>query len=680
MTHRKPLPNRLRWSIGGVLLAVALLIVVRAVWLLSGVGGAYVINDTIGTSSAQFEIDRAVPFWMTDACINATWQTDGIDRIYFDGRGTIGAHTETRCLNTHGTAPLVWRVHYGDNVWRTYTLHAVPVTWGTVVQVALLVGVALWVAARPITITPLQSAATVRDFAPYLLPLLLPLVFLWWTDAASINFGWHWDEITLVNQVRRTFNEGTLIPDFYNYPSLSFGLMLLALLRNPSMLFSGDLTTQLQIMEENEYWHFARLLFLTVSVLAVVWVYVLALVWRRNVWVALLSAFFLATSWEVAYHLRYIAPDGLLMSFGALTFLLTVSAYLFRENRFVFWGAVMAAGFAVGSKYPGGLIILPVFIVGMMRWWGQSPLFILGRLVRFGVVFVLAYLVTTPGTLFNFPAFWYDVTHEIAHYGDMGQGYYTIEPGLHHLTQLALYLGIVSFSQAVIIGGFVFALTLIGAVGIVRQDWRLGAIVLLFPVLYVLYFSTQRVMYVRNMLVTMPYWSVMAGVGAVMVWRGLRRWPLQIVWAGILAAAIGYNVGWQMYSTQTILQRGTTYDPPALVMTARDNPDMRYWAAEGLFDALSEQYGDDLPRNIQAEANGADMLAIYHSKNLLIFDSNYGGYIGSRLERPYFDEIQHFGPYEVNFSYYPGWDGDNRIVLIPMAYVAENKQGTVNEP
>lgn len=658
-----------RWRIvAAALMAIAALVVLtQAALPMMGVGLSHSVS--VGEAWTTVSIDRALPFWSSD-CVTATWDSGGVSHIFRNGKGTIGTHTETLCPADVGRGPLVWRVHYGDNVWRTLTLHPYPLTLRTVAVIVVLIVLAAWVAARPLRFVTLNDARRWHEVAPYLLPALLPLGFLWLTNAASIDFGWHWDEITLVNQVRRVFNEGTLIPDFYNYPSLSFGLMLVALLRNPGWLFSGELAQQLQIMEEHEYWHFARLLFLSVSSLAVLWTYTLTLVWRRSVWAALLSASLLATAWEVTYHLRYIAPDGLLMSFGALTLLLTVAAYRWPERPALLWGAVTAAGFAVGSKYPGGLIIVPVFMVAVLRWWGEGLRFWIGRLVRFGAVFVLAYLLTTPGTLLNFPAFWYDVTHEISHYGEMGQGYYTVEPGGYHLSQLTLYLSLVAFSHANAAAALVMALAVVGTIALLREDWRLGVIVLAFPIAYVLYFSTQRVMYVRNMLVTLPYWATLATIGAGTVWQWLRGRGFRAAWALLLVAVIGYNVGWQLFTVRTIHQRGATYQPAALVVTAREHPDTRYWAAEGLYDELAERYGDDLPANIGPDRDGADVLAVWHSKNLLVFDSNYGAYLGARLARPWADELRHFGPYEVNMNYYPGWDGDNRIVLVPMAYVA----------
>ena len=47
------------------------------------------------------------------------------------------------------------------------------------------------------------------------------------------------------------------------------------------------------------------------------WLYRLVLTWRGSRIEALLAASLLALSWEVSYHTRWVAPDGLLMQFSA---------------------------------------------------------------------------------------------------------------------------------------------------------------------------------------------------------------------------------------------------------------------------------------------------------------------------------------------------------------------------
>ncbi len=658
--------NTIRRTVSGLALVAALAVLGWALW------HPVAITETVGVASVRVQVDERVWWAGPGTCVPVAWQTDGIQAIYRNGEATVGELSAEHCPADHNGQPLILRVHFGDNIWRTYTLPVARLTPGALGAAGLLLalGGLAWTLPRPV---PLAEVRTIREVWPYLLPVLLPWGLLVASNLWSINFGWHWDEITLVNQVRRSIELGTPIPDFYNYPSLSFGLMLVALLQSPGAALSGDTAQTLQIVEENAYWHFARSLFLLVGSMAVVWTYALVLVWRRSWGLALLAASLLALSWEVSYHLRWIAPDGLLMAAGALTMLLTVAAWKFPARGWLLWGAAFVAGLAVGSKYPGGLLIVPALVVAVRRWWGRPLTFWAGRLVGFGVVFVGAYLLTTPGTLLNFPAFWADVTHEIYHYGELGQGYYTVDDGLPHLGQLLAYLGLVAFSRWVPIALAFAVLALVGAVALLREDWPLGVVFLIFPVSYVLYFSTQSVMYVRNMLVVLPYLAVLAAMGAGAVWAALRARPLRYGWAGLLAALLLANAGWQLYSARTVWLNPTTDHLAALVARAEANPETVYWAADGLYDELTAATPDALPPNIQAEADGADMIALWMTDNLLLFDSNYGAYLGRRFRQPWRGVIQHDGPYEVNLNYYPGWDGENRVVIFPVDYVAEGQ-------
>jgi hypothetical protein len=175
------------------------------------------------------------------------------------------------------------------------------------------------------------------------------------------------------------------------------------------------------------------------------------------------------------------------------------------------------------------------------------------------------------------------------------------------------------------------------------------------------------------MLVVVPYLAVLIAIGAGAVWTALPARPLRYGWAGILAAVLTVNAGWQLQSARTVHQDPTTDHLTGLVMRAQADPDTVYWAAGGLYDELSASHPEPLPPNIQASAEGANRIAVWMTDNLLLYDSNYGAYLGQRFRQPWRGVIDHSGPWEVNLNYYPGWDGDNRVVVFPMEYVAAEK-------
>jgi 4-amino-4-deoxy-L-arabinose transferase-like glycosyltransferase len=86
----------------------------------------------------------------------------------------------------------------------------------------------------------------------------------------------------------------------------------------------------------------------------------IVMTWRKAPVEAFLASSFFALSWEVAYHSRWIATDGILMQFGTLTILLCLASYHSKRKQGIASLAAVAAGLGFGTKYPGGLLIVPV--------------------------------------------------------------------------------------------------------------------------------------------------------------------------------------------------------------------------------------------------------------------------------------------------------------------------------
>ena len=194
--------------------------------------------------------------------------------------------------------------------------------------------------------------------------LLLVLTGLW-----GIDFGRHWDEKTQFDLVISSLKSGVFLPGWYKYPSVTYWLTLVGLFRYLILALShagGDwhiIQEHLLSVADTPAYHLqVRAVFLIVSALAVLWTYWQVVAQGRSKWEGGLAAAFLGLSWEVAYHARWIAPDTVLMQFGALALLLSTWAVRHPgETRWIRWAAG-AAGLACGTKYPGGLLLLPVLI------------------------------------------------------------------------------------------------------------------------------------------------------------------------------------------------------------------------------------------------------------------------------------------------------------------------------
>jgi 4-amino-4-deoxy-L-arabinose transferase-like glycosyltransferase len=284
---------------------------------------------------------------------------------------------------------------------------------------------------------------------------VLPIfVFALITGLRGIDYGGHPDEHVIFAGVKQMLNSGVFLPRWYGYPSFSFYVALLPLLKytatlrlapelcfgsrpdssdslQEASLFEGyvnkhpDLlavvdadtsgrtksdigkahycgsgrfegrtadiydTPQLRQLKEvyqehlpnntsrksprlfhrlsthvgsNDYILNVRTISLTISLFSIFWVYVAVWNWRRSWAESLLAASLLGLSWEMAYHARWFVPDSMMMQFAAL--MLMFLSYAHRSSNPGVWlkCAAVAVGLACGTKYTGGILLVPLMI------------------------------------------------------------------------------------------------------------------------------------------------------------------------------------------------------------------------------------------------------------------------------------------------------------------------------
>jgi 4-amino-4-deoxy-L-arabinose transferase-like glycosyltransferase len=497
----------------------------------------------------------------------------------------------------------------------------------------------------------LERRTRIRD--QLVSPLLLPLLIFWLTGIAGLDYGYHWDEPKLLESVRVSVYEGVYLPTFYNYPSMSHNLGILSAL--PEILSNIDRN---HLNEPVFHGHIAayqldnhiitlrtRLVFLMVSSLTIVWVYGLMLVWRGSVWLALFSSSIVAFSWEVAYHARWIAPDTILMQFGALFLLCLIQAYRYPQRNSWLWSSVVVAGLATGTKYPAGLLLLPALVLIYLHTRSRIAL------IKALFVFSITYLITTPGTVLQPFKFWHNVEFEMWHYS-FGHSKHTVSAGLEHLLKNIDYLTTVQHSHFPVIAAVLFGLSLIGVVALWRESRRLTALTLLFPLLYLLFISVQKAMLIRNLLILVPFIAMYAGIGVSGLWDNLRKSWMRGVLVLSLVVILGINALWLIYSADTITNRHSNHYLTDLRKWITQSPELTYYATTQVLTALS----DEIPLNITSDLSMADEVLVY-LKEIQEVDP-----MPANIPRLF---ITQFGSWEANIDYYT-WHGDDKIVLIPI--------------
>lgn len=498
--------------------------------------------------------------------------------------------------------------------------------------------------------------------------LSLVIVFNIYTGILGVDFGFHWDEDKTIGSIQNSVQTGLLLPEWYNYPSMCFDLGLVMLSTQLGSFIIGkkfkinmeDLSVlQNHLVKKVQTKDFKinlRILFIILSSLTIIWVYIAVINMRGNLIEALLASILTALSWEVSYHSRWIATDAILMQFGFLTMACLLYALKHHENKIWIYVSSVAVGLACSTKYPGGLLLVPLFMtVCSVHKMNENTCRIFSDFFKVFVVFIITFLVITPGMLVEPLRFIHDVIFEIRHYSSAGHLGYTLTPGINYLIKLFNYLCFVVFSKYYSIAIAFFIMALIG-IGVLIQNTQKGYIIFMsFPFLYILYFSSQCVMIVRNFLIIIPFFAVFASIGIVFLFRKIRFRLGRILFTLFIAGLLTINTIWIVKAARSISLKDRTNYISHLIDYIDQHNDTLFYLTPSIASAVLSEDGKKR-HNISMKISDAIQIAVFYSSE--VKDPN-------KWEANHWDyTIRSFGPYEVNFNYYPTWEGENRILLM----------------
>lgn len=479
------------------------------------------------------------------------------------------------------------------------------------------------------------------------------------TGLWGIDYGEHWDEWLNLYKISQTVKTNVLLPHWYDYPAMIYWMSLLALAPSVPASLRSESVSLLAIAESQTYLIWNRVLFVLVSSLAVVWVYLAVLAWRKRRGEAAFAAALLGFSWEFAYHSRFVAPDAVMLQFGALALLGLVMAALRPEDRR--WGRLAAVfcGLATATKYTAGVLIIPLLVVTALAWDRRSIGRLLVRLAEAAALFGFTYLVITPGTIIE-PAVFVTSLRQVSSMYLGGHEMHTVAPGWEHFSRLLGYFTLEGFSHFRLLAAAAFALALAGTAALIRDSRRLALALLSFPLLFLAYFVLQgRVMIVRNVIIVLPFLAVLAARGLGLAWDALKDPRLRTALAAAAAALLVANAGWLAYAANTITGRGSDRFLRDFAAYADRRPQRAIFISGDLLADL-EGLDGELPPNITLSPDGADEAAFYALPALGCLPAN-------RALLP----LRWFGPYEVNLRYYPNWPGDDHIVVMPVRAIEQ---------
>jgi hypothetical protein len=485
----------------------------------------------------------------------------------------------------------------------------------------------------------------------------------------GLDFGRHWDEPKLLGEAAAAAAEGRLLPESYNYPSLSFDLLRLAAapealgLRGPAPVTEAWYVGAFRLR--------ARAVFLVLTLASGLILFALGRALGLGDVGSVAAAALLLSSWEVGYHARWIAPDGLVMTLGLLA---ALAAALSRRGPGASrWRLVSAAaaGVACGAKYTGAVALLPALLAASLDA-GPGPAGrararrLLAALAPLVAVFGATFLATTPGAVLEPVRFLWHVHFEAMHYGSWGHGGYTTAGPLVGARILAGYLAFESLSPFAPAGAAVGLLAAAGAVWLVRSSPSDAAVVLSAPLALGIVLSLQKAMLVRNALLVVPFVALCAGAAAGGLHAALSRRRKGWLVPALLGVVVASDLAWGARAAETIRARGTRDEAGALARWAAERPGAALWVSP----RVAARIAGLVPRR-----GGRD-----HAAAWAIFES-------SEVKGPPDADWQlwpangpHYrllptGPFEVNWRRYPSWSGDPRLVLLPLGEFRVSRLG-----
>lgn len=385
--------------------------------------------------------------------------------------------------------------------------------------------------------------------------------------AAGVDFGPHWDEPKLFDAVRQAAATGSWLPGWYNYPSLLFDLNLahfLALQQTgyDPVLFGRAITVLCYGLQGLVTFAIGR---------------ELARDWQGGAW-ALLAY---GLSWEMLYHSKWVAVDTYVALFGACA-TLALLRYLRLGKRWL-WIACVAAALSAASKYTGGIFLVPVLLVAVLRPPLASRV---ASLVLLCALFGAIQLVATPGLVLDTQRALADIAFEAEHYGRAGHGGSVIPGYGHHLRIITEFYLLQLPGPSTVVSALLFIAACGGAgwLWFMRRRLELGLVVLA-PLALVALMASQTIFVPRNHLLSVTPIAVLSGVAiAALGKRRLLLAPVLLVFAaGAWGMAThlrdnlrGSQTDWKTELAQECARPGFDYRlSPALqqaVPTCRSNP------------------------------------------------------------------------------------------------------------
>jgi dolichyl-phosphate-mannose-protein mannosyltransferase len=351
----------------------------------------------------------------------------------------------------------------------------------------------------------------------------------------SIRYGLPWvynrdEEMHFVPVAVRMFG-GSFNPHYFeNPPALTYLLYAVFRLRFHSSGFRHAFAANPTTAYET-----ARAVVALIGTASVALVYWAGARWfdRRA---GLIAAALIAFGFLPAFYGKFALNDAVTLAPVAIA--LALMALAWEQDRTWQWALSAAAiGVATAVKYTAGALLLPLAIAMLLSWWSSDRRFLGLAMpaIAAGAAFVVAFLVLNPYSVVDFSTFRHQLAGQSATAGGSVKLGQSNTPGwLYYLWTLTWGLGWIPAVAA-------FA----GGVLLLREDWRRGLVLVVFPVFMFLFLGTQARHFGRWFLPAYPAIVLLAAYAAVRAADALgprRRWVLPAIAALLVVQGLASTI------------------------------------------------------------------------------------------------------------------------------------------
>jgi hypothetical protein len=353
----------------------------------------------------------------------------------------------------------------------------------------------------------------------------LALCVRFWSLDWQLPFAFHPDEGHYVWKAEEMFRDGDLNPRYFRNPSL-FTYAILGELKTAELF--GLIQPRAEAAEglfraPSIYMYLGRATSAVLGALSVVVVFGLG---RQlaGAAVGLLGSAFLALNFLHVRDSHYATNDVPAVALALVSVWCSTRA-LARPSIALFAWAGLLGGLATSAKYSMGLFVLPIALAWLLasgKGWSVPRRF--AGVLAAGVAALLGYLAGTPYTLLAWDKFRADFLVQMRLGGEGWEGQSSASVPQLYLDTLVTGIGWPLMIVAVI-----------GAWLTLRRNWRLGLVMLAFPVGYGLFMARQQLFFARFALPLAPFFALFGAYAIVQIADRVREPSMRTIVGAVLA-------------------------------------------------------------------------------------------------------------------------------------------------